>query len=54
MRRRWWNCWLAHSWAPWSDPVLGVVSIPWGPERPTWVQERRCEACNERQLRRAA
>ena len=50
---KWCNCWLAHSWGRWSDPVEGVSFTPVACGRKCWVQERSCAACNARQLREA-
>lgn len=51
---KWYNCWLFHTWGRWSDPQEGTIKLPWDSNpRDTEVQGRKCEACNERQLRKA-
>lgn len=40
-----------HKWTKWSDPQPGV-DLNRGQD--VSVQERRCEICNARELRRAA
>ena len=57
LKKCWWNCWLAHSWSPWSEPKAErvVTTYVWNvSSRDTMVQERYCGVCNQRELRRAA
>ncbi len=48
-------CWFFHKWGKWSNPELGEARWFSGKtaER-CMVQERKCENCNKRELRRAS
>lgn len=48
--RRWWNCWLAHTWNRWSAPKEGINTLT---GQDVMIQVRFCSACNRRQIRRA-
>lgn len=40
-----------HRWAKWSEPKVGATTG--APSIPVIIQERRCQDCNRRELRRA-
>ena len=45
--KHWYNCWLFHSWGPWSEVIHGRAKPIWSTEWSGWEYQRRtCKVCN--------
>ncbi len=54
--RRWYNCWLAHSWKPWEQYKMNVGFFwqEWKDMGEATYQERKCRLCGKVQQERVS